>query len=337
MPSAVPKRHYCPYPFSLGTYVIQKLSGKNMIEIQNLTKYLDKKNIINRFSLIANRKECLGLFGEDRAVKTAVLNMIAGSTHPSSGHINIEGLNTQTQTLKTRKLVGYQVDGDLDHPTLSVKKFLSFIAAIRGFSGNEKRTRVEEAVTRLELWPVLNIPLNTLSAALKRKVAIAQAILHSPAVLLLDEPTEGFSLDQKHRFKALIRSLTEEMTVIIASRHCDELSALCTRALVIAGGRLVADTPLPELQRDSRHFQAVTLSADTPLDLLALAVLPGVAGIEEHRHARGTVTVLAMPGHAIYAHINTLIANRGWKINSLKLEPGRLNDVVRHMSRETPL
>ena len=305
-----------------------------MIEIQNLTKYLDKKNIINSFSFIANRKECLGLFGDDPAVKTAVLNMIAGSTSPSSGHINIQGFNTQTQSLKARRLVGYQVDRDLDHPTMSVKAFLNFIAAIRGFHGNEKRTRVEEAVTRLELWPVFNTPLNALCSGLKRKVAIAQAILHGPAVLLLDEPTEGLAPDQKHRFKALIHSLTQEMVVIIASRHSDELSEVCTRALVIAGGRLVADTPLLELQRNSRHFQAVTLTADTPLDLLALAVLPGVAGIEEHRHAPGTVTVLAMPGHAIHPHINTLIANRRWKINTLNLEPGRLNDVVRHMSRE---
>ena len=115
----------------------------------------------------------------------------------------------------------------------------------------------------------------------------------------------------------MLQSLTQEMTVIVASRHCDELSDLCTRALVIAGGRLVADTALPNLQRDSRHFQAVTLTAESPLDLLALAVLPGVAGIEEHRHAPGTVTVLAMPGHTIYPHINTLIASRRWKINAL--------------------
>lgn len=308
-----------------------------MIEVQNLTKYLDKKNLIDSISFIANQKECLGLFGEDHAVKTALLNMIAGSTHPSSGHINIQGLNTQTQTFKARKLVGYQLDQDADHPMMSVKEFLTYIAAIRGFHGNEKRARVEEAATRLELWPILSAPLNALSIGLKRKVAIAQAILHGPAVLLLDEPTAGLAPDQKRRLRALIQSLTQEMTVIIASRDCDALSELCTRALVIAGGRLVADTPLPDLQRDSRHFQAVTLTAETPLDLLALAVLPGVAGIEEHRHAPGTVTVLAMPGHAIYPHINTLIANRHWKINSLKLEPGRLKDVVHHLSREAPL
>lgn len=233
--------------------------------------------------------------------------------------------------------MGYQLSRDLGHPTMSVKTFLELIAAIRGFHGAEKRARLEQSVARLELFPVLNAPLDALSIDWKRKVAIAQAILHGPPLLLLDEPTEGLAPDQKQTFRALIQSLTQEMTVIIASRHCDELSELCTRALVIADGRLVADTPLPDLQRSSRHFQAVTLAAETPLDLLALAVLPGVAGIEEHRRAPGTVTVLAMPGHTIYPHINTLIASRRWKINVLNLEPGRLNDVVHHLSQETPL
>ena len=313
------------------------LFGKKMIEISNLTKHTGNTTIINDFSFSAHSQECLGLFGEDHTVKTALLNLIAGSTQPSSGYINIQGFNTQTHALKARKLVGYQLSKDLGHPTMSVNTFLGFIAAVRGLHGAEKRARLEHVVARLELFPVLNAPLDALSITWKRKVAIAQAILHGPALLLLDEPTEGLAPDQKHTFRALIQSLTQEMTVIMASRHCDELSELCTRALVIAGDRLVADTPLPDLQRDSRHFQAVTLAADTPLDLLALAVLPGVAGIEEHRHAPGTVTVLAMPGHTIYPHINTLIASRGWKINSLNLEPGRLNDVVHKLSQEASL
>lgn len=163
---------------------------------------------------------------------------------------------------------------------------------------------------------------------------MAQALLHSPSLLLLDEPTEGLCPDQRLKFRALIESLSEEMTIIIASRHYQELADICTRALVMAGGRLVADASLPDLQRSSRHFQAVTLAADTPLDLLALAVLPGVAGIEEDRHAPGKVTVLAMPGHCIFSAINALITHRGWNITSMNLEPGRLNDVVHHLSQE---
>lgn len=311
--------------------------GKKMIEISNLTKHTGNTTILSDLSFSANQQECLGLFGQDHRAKTTLLDLMAGSTQPSSGYINIQGLDIHTRALKAKQLVGYQLSMDLGHPTMSVKVFLGFIAAVRGFHGAEKRARLEQAVARLDLFPVLDAPLDALSIGWKRKVAIAQAVLHSPALLLLDEPTEGLAPEQKHSFRALIQSLTQEMTVIIASRHCDELSELCTRALVIAGGRLVADTPLPDLQRDSRHFQAVTLAADTPLDLLALAVLPGVAGIEEHRHAPGTVTVLAMPGHTIYPHINTLIASRRWKINSLSLEPGRLNDVVHHLSQEAPL
>ncbi len=314
--------------------VLPNLFGKKMIEISNLTKHLDKKNIISGFSFSAKQQECLGLFGEDGKAKTTLLDLISASITPSSGHITIQGFNTQAQTLKAKSLVGYQLDRILTHPTMYVREFLYYIAALRGFNGAEKRTRVEHAATRLELLPVLNAPLDALCTGLKRRVAIAQAIVHNPALLLLDEPTEGLAPDQKHPFRQLIQSLTQDMLVIIASRNSDELSALCTRALVIAGGRLVADAPLPDLQRDSRHFQAVTLTADAPLDLLALAVLPGVAGIEEHRHTPGTVTVLAMPGHAIYSHVHSLIANRGWKINTLSLEPGRVNDVVRHLSQE---
>lgn len=307
-----------------------------MIEISNLTKHTGNTTILSDLSFSATQQECLGLFGQDHTAKTTLLDLLAGSTQPSSGHIKIQGFDIQTHALKAKQRVGYQLSMDLSHPTMSVSAFLKFIAAVRGLHGADKRARLEQAVARLDLFAVLNAPLDALSIGWKRKVAIAQAILHSPALLLLDEPTEGLAPDQKHSFRGLIQSLTQEMTVIIASRHCDELSEFCTRALVIAGGRLVADTPLPDLQRDSRHFQAVTLAADTPLDLLALAVLPGVAGIEEHRHAPGTVTVLAMPGHTIYPHINTLIASRRWKINSLSLEPGRLNDVVHHLSQEAP-
>lgn len=307
-----------------------------MIEISNLTKHTGNTAVLSDFSFIANPQECVGLFGQDHSTKTTLFDLIAGSTQPSSGYIKIQGFDIQTHALKARQLVGYQLSTDLGHPTMSVKAFLGFIAAVRGFYGAEKRSRLEQVIARLDLFPVLDAPLDALSIGWKRKVALAQAIVHSPVLLLLDDPTEGLAPDQKYAFRSLIQSLTQEMTVIIASRHCDELSDVCTRALVIAGSRLVADNPLPDLQRDSRHFQAVTLAADTPLDLLALAVLPGVAGIEEHRHAPGTVTVLAMPGHTIYPHINTLIASRRWKINSLNLEPGRLNDVVHHLSQEAP-
>ncbi|MEX5594670.1 ABC transporter ATP-binding protein [Pseudomonas orientalis] len=305
-----------------------------MIEVNNLTKYLGKKSVISDFSFCAQRHECVGLLGEHGAGKTTLLNLISGMARPTSGHVSIQGLSTQTHSTLARQAVGYQLQGGITHHTLSVKSILNFVAAARGFRGAEKRRHVDRVAMRLELHPVLNCPIDVLSLDLKRRVAIAQAILHSPGVLLLDEPTEGLNTEQQLKFRALAQSLAEEMSIIIASRHYDALSEICTRALVIAGGRLVADSSLADLQRCSRHFQAVTLAADPPVDLLALAVLPGVAGIEEDRQNPGKVTVLAMPGHAIFPAINSLITHRGWNITSLHLEPGRLNDVVHHLSHE---
>ncbi|WP_395608489.1 ABC transporter ATP-binding protein [Pseudomonas sp. B22129] len=308
-----------------------------MLEVSGLTKTLGKKSLIANLSFSVQQQECISLFGESGAGKTTLLNLISGLAKPSAGQINIQGINTQSHPAQARKALGYQLQDGLNHHLMSVKNTLDYIAAIRGFSGAEKRRRVDRAANRLELLPALNAPIDALPISMKRKVAIAQAILHTPDLLLLDEPTEGLPPDKRRKFRTMIQSLAEEMTVIIASRHADELSSLCTRALVIASGALVSDTPMSELQRNSRHFQAVTLAASTPLDLLALAVLPGVAGIEEDRHAPGTVTVLAMPGHSIYPHVNALITHRGWNITSMSLESGRLDEVVRHLSQEVSI
>ena len=308
-----------------------------MIEIINLTKQLGKKNVISHVSLAAQRQECIGLFGHGGAGKTILLKLIAGLVKPSSGHVNILGLNTRTHRLQVAQAVGYQPDCGLEHSSMSVASFLNLVATFRRFCGAEKRKRIDRTTMQMELSAVLNEPVNALPMGLQRKVALAQAILHDPSVLLLDEPTEGLSPYQQGKIRTLIQSLAGEMTVIVATRDGEALSGICTRAWVVGAGRLLADKPMHELQRSSRYFRAVTLAADTPLDLLALAVLPGVAGIEEDRHRPGTVTVLAMPGHTIYPPISALIAKRGWQINALNLEPGRLNDVVHHLSQEASL
>lgn len=307
-----------------------------MIEISNVTKKNGKNNVISNFSFSAERQECLGMFGADATAKTTLFKIIAGSIHPSMGHVNILGFDTQKHVRQACQAVGYQ-PATFGHPSLSVSSLLSFIAALRGFRGADKRKRLDKAVARLELSPLLKYPINALPPSLKRKVAIAQAILHDPAVLLLDEPYEGLASHQYKQITTLIQSLTEEMTVIIATRDCEALVHTCTRGLIVGGGRLLEDASITDLLRSSRHFQAVTLTSESALDLLALAVLPGVAGIEEDHHRPDTVTVLAMPGHSIFPSISALIAKRHWQVNSLKLEPGRLTDVVQHLSQEAPL
>ncbi len=307
-----------------------------MIETINLTKKNGREIALDNLTFHAKPHECLGLFGHDGAGKSTLMKLLAGAIPATSGTIKIDGLDISTHPIKAKKIIGYQPELTLSHRSMTVKSFLGFMAEVRGFLGLQKRQMVDRAITRLELWRVLNSPVAALPAGLQRKVALAQAILHDPKLLLLDEPTEGLDALQKHKVGMLIQSLTQDMTVIIASRNPEEFSRICKRALVLAEGRLLVDAPITELQRSSRHYQAITLAADTPLDLLALAVLPGVAGIEEDRHCDGSVTVLAMPGQIIYPHVNALVANRRWKVNTLNLEPGRLNDVIHNLSQEVP-
>lgn len=307
-----------------------------MIEITNLTKKMGRALVIDNLTFSAHPRECLGVFGHDGAGKSTLLKLLSGAITATSGAMKIYDMDISTHPMKVKKIIGYQPQFTLSHGDMKVKRFLGFMAEVRGFRGLEKRKMVDRAITRLELWRVLDSPVVTLPPGLRRKVALAQAILHDPRLLLLDEPTEGLDTLQKQKVGTLIQSLTEDMTVIVASRNPEEFSCICQRALVLAEGRLLADASITELQRSSRHYQAITLAADTPLDLLALAVLPGVAGIEEDRHTHGSVTVLAMPGQIIYPHVNALVANRRWKINTLNLEPGRLSDVIHHLSQEAP-
>lgn len=305
-----------------------------MIEITNLTKKTGQTIAIDNLTFSVTSRECLGLFGHEGAGKSTLLKLLSGAIKATSGAIKIHDTNISTHPIRAKKIIGYQPEAALGHGNMTVKNFLGFIAEVRGLRGLQKRKMVDRAITRLELWRVLDSPIAALPAGHQRKVALAQAILHDPRLLLLDEPTAGLDPLQKQKVGTLIQSLAEDMTVIVASRNPEEFSCICQRALVMAEGRLLADAPVSELQRSSHYYQAITLAADAPLDLLALAVLPGVAGIEEDRHTAGSVTVLAMPGQIIYPHVNALVANRRWKINTWSLEPGRLSDVIHHLSQE---
>jgi len=202
---------------------------------------------------------------------------------------------------------------------------------VRGYRGAEKKQRVLRAVAQVELDKVLEQSIETLSKGFKRRVGLAQAILHDPKVLILDEPTDGLDPNQKHQVRQLIQSLAKDKIVIISTHILEEVSAVCTRAVVIAAGKVVADgTPL-ELESRSRYHQAVTLVAAGELDRQALAALPGVIAVEDN--AEGSLTLVAAPGQVIFPQINELIRQRGWQVTELDVERGRLDEVFRSLTR----
>jgi ABC-2 type transport system ATP-binding protein len=258
--------------------------------------------------------------------------MLTGFLAPTAGTASILGFDIQKDCLKAQRQIGYLPEGAPCYEDMTVRAFLECIAAVRGYQGAAKRVRVAKAVAQLELETVLGQSIETLSKGFKRRVGLAQAILHDPKVLILDEPTDGLDPNQKHQVRKLIQSLAHDKIVIISTHILEEVSAVCTRAVVIAQGRLLADgTPL-ELESRSRYHQAVTLVAEEPLDQAALASLPGVAGVEQNEREHG-LSVLAKPGEVILPQVNALIAERGWKVKELNVERGRLDEVFRSLTR----
>jgi ABC-2 type transport system ATP-binding protein len=303
-----------------------------MIEIKNLTKRFAQHTVVDDLSFRVQPGEVLGFLGPNGAGKSTTMKMLTGFLAPTSGSASILGFDIQKDTLKAQRQIGYLPEGAPCYGDMTVRSFLEFIAEVRGFKGVEKHQRVAKAVAQVELEAVLAQSIETLSKGFKRRVGLAQAILHDPKVLILDEPTDGLDPNQKHQVRKLIKSLSHDKIVIISTHILEEVSAVCTRAVVIAHGKLLADgTPL-ELESRSRYHQAVTLVAAEPLDQAALAALPGVAGVEENA-LEHSLTVLATPGEVIFAQVNALIAERGWQVRELNVERGRLDEVFRRLTR----
>ena len=303
-----------------------------MIEIEKLTKRFAQHTAVDELSFRVQPGEVLGFLGPNGAGKSTTMKMLTGFLAPTSGTARIFGFDIRRQTLKAQQQIGYLPEGAPCYGDMKVRGFLEFIAEVRGFRGAEKQARVAKAVEQVELQGVLGQSIDTLSKGFKRRVGLAQAILHDPRALILDEPTDGLDPNQKHQVRQLIQNLATDKIIIISTHILEEVTAVCSRALVIAAGRLVADGTPFELESRSRYHQAVTLVGADALDEAALAALPGVAGVERNEREH-SLTVLAQPGAVIFSAVNELIRERGWSIKELDVERGRLDEVFRTLTR----
>lgn len=304
-----------------------------MIDIKNLTRHFARHTAVDNLSFQVQQGEVLGFLGPNGAGKSTTMKMLTGFLAPSSGTASILGFDIQTQTLQAQRQIGYLPEGAPCYGDMTVQGFLEFIARIRGFQGSSKKQKIADAVIQVELESVLNQSIETLSKGFKRRVGLAQAILHDPKVLILDEPTDGLDPNQKHQVRQLIQNMAKDKIVIVSTHILEEVSAVCTRAVVIAKGRLVADSTPFELESRSRYHQAVTLRCAESLDHDALRSLPGVVGIESNAQEH-SLTVLAAPGQTIFSQVNDLIRQRGWAVSALNVERGHLDEVFRSLTRE---
>ncbi|MGQ9367743.1 ABC transporter ATP-binding protein [Azospirillum sp. ST 5-10] len=212
-----------------------------MIVIENLVKRFGAFTAVDGVSFAVERGTVLGVLGPNGAGKSTTMKMITGFLTPSAGKVRVCGFDVESEPLAARRRIGYLPEGAPTYPDMTPLGFLAFVAGVRGLAGAAARERVAWAVERVALGPVLHQPIETLSKGFKRRVGLAQAILHDPDVLILDEPTDGLDPNQKHQVRTLIRSMAAEKAIVISTHILEEVEAVCSRAIVIAGGRVLAD------------------------------------------------------------------------------------------------
>ena len=309
----------------------------DMVRLDRLAKRFGPVRAVDQVSFTLARGEVLGFLGPNGAGKTTTMRMLTGFIAPTSGRASVMGHDVVTDAVRARRRVGYLPEGAPLYGDMSVAAFLRFIAAMRGFGGTEKRERIAAAVARTQLDEVLPRPIETLSKGFKRRVGLAQAILHDPPVLVLDEPTDGLDPNQKHEVRRLITEMAEEKAIIISTHILEEVEAICTRAMVIARGKVVADERPDALRRRSRHHNAVRVVLDSNLAPRAqqlLGSVPDVDQVEVAGKVNGTTTLIALPrsGAAVAPAVGEMIRRERLEVEEVAVEPGRLDDVFRELT-----
>lgn len=309
-----------------------------MIEVKNLTKAFGAKLAVNDVSFRVQRGEVLGFLGPNGAGKSTTMRMITGFIPPTQGEVIVGDFNIEENPIAAKRLIGYLPENAPSYTDMTVKGFLNFAAELRGFRGTDKTRAVERVVEMCFLGSVLHQSVETLSKGFRHRTCLAQSIIHDPPVLILDEPTDGLDPNQKHEVRTLIRQMGEKKAIIFSTHILEEVEAVCSRAIIIDSGRIVANGTPAELKQKSTYAGAVTVrfvNGDAAAvkaklrelsggeRLTMLSETPAAARLYPRNHAgRGELA----------AAIGQLAAREHWQIEELHTEEGRLDEVFRSIT-----
>jgi gliding motility-associated transport system ATP-binding protein len=309
----------------------------SLIEIDGLEKRYGPLTAVAGLTFSVAKGEVLGFLGPNGAGKSTSMKMITGYLEPSAGRVRICGLDMALQPLAAQARLGYLPEGAPAYADMTPRQLLLFVARVRGLKGEAFEAAFARTVARTDLKAVLDQPIDTLSKGFKRRVGLAQAILHDPPVLVMDEPTDGLDPNQKHSVRMLITRMAADKAIVISTHILEEVEAVCTRALIIDRGRIVADGTPAALAARSRYHNAVTLTlaAQEAATIRAgLSSLAGVGGIEERETDAGEIALTLLPreGGLIIEEVSQLALAQGWALKGLYAEPGRLDEVFRRLT-----
>ena len=300
-----------------------------MIQVENLTRRYGDFNAVDDVNFSIGRGEVVGLLGHNGAGKTTIMKMLTGFLEPTAGTINIDGLIIGRDTTTIQSRIGYLPENCPVWPEMTVIDYLDYQAALHGLPESQRKTAIVKAIRRTALKEKAASPIQTLSRGYRQRVGVAQAILHDPHIVILDEPTNGLDPTQIRQMRDLIRELSQTATVIVSTHILQEVQAVCERVLILRAGRLVVDSRLDELQRDGALLVAVDGDAQT-----ALNAVDGVTGVSELEPLSGRrrYRVEAQPESA--PQVAKAVMNAGLALHEITSERHDLETVFTQVNEE---
>jgi ABC-2 type transport system ATP-binding protein len=308
-----------------------------MIQVEALTRTYGDLTAVDRVSFEITRGEIVGLLGHNGAGKTTIMKMLTGYLEPSSGSIKINGLDIADQREAVQEQIGYLPENDPLYPEMTVIDYLDYAAALHGVSQAERTVRIRDAIKKTDLASKAADTIGTLSRGYRQRVGVAQAILHNPHLLILDEPTNGLDPTQVQHMRALIRSLAAHATVIISTHILQEVQAICDRVIIMRNGQKALDASMAELRAGSRLLVAVDAGPDLAIELLKS--VSGVSGVETvHSQGAGHRYALELDAEdgldETAPTIASRIAKEGWKLYALQPESRDLETIFGEISMQ---
>jgi len=299
-----------------------------MIRIENLVKTFGAKRAVDGISFGVERGEVLGFLGPNGAGKSTTMRMVTGFMPPTAGRVTIGGHDVAESPLEAKRLVGYLPENAASYPDMTVRGFLEFAAELRGLSGSQKKQAVGRVVERCFLQGVLRQSIDTLSKGYKHRTCLAQALIHDPDVLIMDEPTDGLDPNQKHEVRNLIRELGRSKAIVFSTHILEEVDAACTRAIIIDRGRIVANGTPEELRAMSDLAGAVTLSAHGA----NAEKLSTLGRVEDLNGAFRVYPRDKSRAAELAQDVVELVSREGWKVEGMFSERGELDEVFRRIT-----
>ena len=302
-----------------------------MIEIDHLTKRFGPITAVDDVSFSVAQGEVVGFLGPNGAGKSTTMKMATGFLRPTLGTARICDFDVLEDPIEVKQRIGYLPEGAPMWPDMTTAAFLRFIARVRGFDGAEVDEKIAQAIDKTQLASVLEQPIETLSKGYKRRVGLAQALLHDPEVLILDEPTDGLDPNQKHEVRDLIHGMSDDKAIVVSTHILEEVEAVCSRAVIIAKGRIVADdTPEELLKKAPDHNAVIIRAADLVAVRAALSGVDGVDGIEDLDQAR--ISVRPSSDAPVVDAVGAALREKGVSVDEIRVERGRLDDVFRQIT-----